>query len=37
MELALSVIGQMASREEHQNHSVLGLDSLGGLGLWKHS
>jgi hypothetical protein len=32
MELALCVIGQMASREEHGNHWVLGPDSGGGLG-----
>ncbi len=32
MELALCVIGQMASREEHRNQWVLRLDSGGGLG-----
>jgi len=32
MELALCVIGQMASRKEHQNQWVLRLDFRGGLG-----
>ena len=32
MELALCVIGQMASREEHRNQWVLKLDSGGGQG-----